>query len=167
MGTEAVQPQMVYSHTPTLEVHWSLTARIAFRFCFVYFGVYCLLTQIITSLIPLPNVEIADPSNFWPIRQVVFWTAAHIFGAVGPLVYKDSGSGDKTFDWVLQFCLLIVAIVATAVWSILDRKRANYSTLYRWFRLFIRFSLAGQMLVYGWAKAIPTQMPFPLSCQAG
>ncbi len=28
----------------------------------------------------------------------------------GPLVYKDSGSGDKTYDWVLQFCMLIVGV---------------------------------------------------------
>src|SRR5208282_4219864 len=43
----------------------------------------------------------------------------------------------------------------------LDRRRENYFSLYKWFRLFIRFSLASQMLSYGWAKAIPLQMPFP------
>jgi len=161
VSTQVVESQLGHPDLATPDVRWSLPARIAFRFCFVYFGLYCLSNQIITSLIVLPNVEIPDPSSLWPFRQIVFWTAAHVFGVAGPLVYKDSGSGDKTFDWVLQFCLLIVGIAATAVWSVLDRKRPNYSTAYKWFRLFIRFCLAGQMLTYGWAKAIPQQMPFP------
>jgi uncharacterized membrane protein YphA (DoxX/SURF4 family) len=57
--------------------------------------------------------------------------------------------------------MLVVACVATAVWSILDRQRENYFTLYKWFRLCIRICLAGQMFAYGWAKAVPLQMPYP------
>ena len=139
---------------------WSLPTRVAFRFCFVYFGLYCLLTQISTSLVPLPNVDIPDPSTLWPMRQIVTWIAVHIFRLTKPLVYF-SGSGDKTFDWVLLCCMFALAVVATAVWSILDRKRENYLTLYKWFRLCIRFCLAGQMFAYGWAKAVPLQMSFP------
>ena len=161
MSTPGVQLQRGHSDTEAQQLQWSPATRIAFRFCFVYFGLLCLLTQVFTSLIPLPNVEIPDPSTLWPIRQVVFWTAAHVFGVAGPLVYKDSGSGDKTYDWVLQFCILIVALLATVIWSVLDRKREDYATAYKWFRLFIRFCLAGQMLTYGWAKAVPLQMPFP------
>ena len=140
---------------------WGPATRVAFRFCFVYFGLYCLITQISTSLVPLPNVDIPDPSAFWPTRQIVFWTASHILGISKPLVYTASGSGDKTFDWVLQFCLLVIAVLAAAVWSLLDRKREHYAGLYKWFRIFIRICLAGQMFTYGWAKAVPLQMPFP------
>jgi uncharacterized membrane protein YphA (DoxX/SURF4 family) len=121
---------------------------------------YCLLTQISTGLVPLPNVDVPDPSTLWPTRQIVTWTAVHIFRVRTPLVYV-SGSGDKTFDWVLLFCLLVVAVLATAVWSTLDARRENYSTLNKWLRLGIRISLAGQMFGYGWAKAVPLQMPFP------
>lgn len=141
--------------------HWSLASRVTFRFCFVYFGLYCLATQIITSLLPLPRVDIPDPSTFWPIRQIVFWTATHIFHVTTPLVYKDSGSGDKTFDWVLAFCLFVLSVLATAIWAVLDPKRENYVTMHKWFRLFIRFFLAGQMISYGVAKAVPLQMPSP------
>lgn len=135
--------------------------RIAFRFCFVYFGLYCLLTQISTSLAPLPNVDIPDPSSLPPTRQIVIWTASHIFRLTKPLIYAETGSGDRTFDWVLLVCTLVVAVLATVAWSILDRKRENYVTLYKWFRLFIRICLAGQMFGYGWAKAVPLQMPYP------
>ena len=148
-------------HPETRPAEWSLPSRAAFRFCFVYFGLYCLSTQIITSFVPVPNFDIPDPSTLWPIRPMVFWTAHHIFGVSKPLVFTESGSGDKTFDWVLLFCMLVFSLVAAGIWSGLDRKRPNYVTLHKWFRLFIRFGLAGQMMTYGMVKAVPLQMPFP------
>ncbi len=141
--------------------HWSLTSRVAFRFCFAYFGLFCLATQIFGTLFPIPKVDVPDPGTLWPLRQITFWAAAHIFHIKLPLVYADSGSGDKTFDWVLAFCLLVFAALATVIWSVLDRRRENYVTLHKWFRLFIRFALASQLIVYGWDKVIPLQMPFP------
>jgi hypothetical protein len=140
---------------------WSVTRRIAFRFCFVYLGLYCLGTQIFAGLFLIPKVEVADPASLWPMRQIIFWTAAHIFHAKLPLIYTDSGSGDKTFDWVFAFCLLVIATLATGIWSVVDRRRGNYATLYKWFRLVIRFALASEMILYGLDKVIPLQMPFP------
>ena len=95
----------------------------------MYFGLFCLATPILGCLFPIPNVDIPDLGSLWPMRQVVFWTAAHIFHAKLPLVYTNTGSGDRTFDWVLAFCLLLFAALATSIWSALDRKRENYVTL--------------------------------------
>ena len=155
------QPQVAQVRQEAQPQHWSLGSRIGFRFCFVYFGLFCIATQILGSLFPIPKVDIPDLSSLWPMRQITFWTAAHIFHAKLPLVYTGSGSGDKTFDWVLMFWLLVFAALATGIWSILDRKRENYSTLHKWFRVFIRIALAGQMITYGMDKLIPLQMPFP------
>jgi uncharacterized membrane protein YphA (DoxX/SURF4 family) len=88
------------------------------------------------------------------------WIATHLFHYNHPLVYM-SGSGDKAFDWVTVFFLLTLAIAATCVWSILDRRRAHYEGLYKWFRVFLRFAVAGQMIGYGVVKIFPMQMPFP------
>lgn len=142
--------------------HWSLASRVGFRFCFAYFGLFCLATQIFGGLfLPIPKLDIPDPAMLWPMRQITFWTAAHIFRITSPLVYAGSGSGDKAFDWVMTFCLLVFAVVATVIWSVLDRRRENYVTLHKWFRLFIRFTLASEMLLYGMVKVIPMQMPSP------
>ncbi|MGB8540615.1 MAG: hypothetical protein WCD49_03160 [Candidatus Acidiferrales bacterium] len=108
-----------------------------------------------------PEIDVPDPSTLWPMRQIIFWTAAHIFRVARPLVYTGSGSGDKTFDWVAAFCLLIFALLTTLFWSLLDRGRENYVTLHKWFRVGIRFALVSQMFSYGLAKAVPLQMPFP------
>lgn len=154
-------------HSPGMPIRtvlrWKSGTRIAFRFCFVYFGAFCLTTQILPGLLPLPGIDIdlEDPATAWPIRQIVFWTARHVFRVTRPLVYTGSGSGDKTFDWVLAFCLLVFAAACAGAWSFLDRKRENYLTLYKWFRVFIRFSLASQMILYGLAKLVPLQMPSP------
>ena len=140
---------------------WNMATRIAFRFCFVYFSLFSLLTQVGSGLIAIPKVDVPFLEFLWPTRQIVFWIAAHVFGVKTQLLTTESGSGDKIFDWVLLCCLLLLAVVATAVWSVLDRKRENYVTMHKWFRLFLRFALGSEMLAYGLLKVIPVQMGFP------
>src|ERR1700739_1730511 len=91
---------------------WSLATRVTFRFCFVYLGLFCLTTQIVTSLFsPSQGAVIPDPATVWPIRQIVVWTAAHVFRTTATLsLGGNSASGDDTFGWILSFCLLIFAL---------------------------------------------------------
>lgn len=145
--------------TPTRR--WSLPTRLAFRFCLIYFSLYCLYVQVVGALIAIPRVDIPDLSTLPPLRPLVFFAARHVFGITRDLVYEGSGSGDKTYDWVMLFCFLAVSLAATLVWSILDRRRMSYPRVHAWFRLFLRFGIAGQMLSYGLAKLFPMQMPFP------
>jgi len=140
---------------------WTPLQRFAFRFCVVYFGLFCLLSQVISSVLVIPRFDVPDLGTLPPIRQLVFWVAALVFGMKTPLVYSGSGSGDKQYDWVLLFCVLVVSVLASAIWSVLDRKRTAYPALHKWFWLFLRFCLAGQMLVYGFIKAFPLQMRYP------
>jgi len=139
---------------------WSLASRIAFRFCLVYLGLLCLTTSLLTRLFSYTSIP--DLATHPPLRQLIFWTAVHIFHVQATLDFGySSGSHDDMFGWILAFCLLVISVLATGIWSILDRRRENYVKLHKWFRLFIRFSLAGQMLNYGMFKVIPVQMPFP------
>src|SRR5579871_6357422 len=100
---------------------WSARKKIAFQFCFSYFGLYS-LCGMVQAVIPIPKVEIPDPGTLWPFRQVIFWVAAHVFHAKLPLVFSDSGSGDKTFDWTEALCILMAAVLITVVWAVLDRR---------------------------------------------
>ena len=157
MGKETHPEQLPRESSP----YWHPLLRIAFRFCVIYFGLLFLPTQIFGSVFYIPIIEVPELSTLWPSRQIVVWTAAHVFRVKEPLVYTGSGSGDKTFDWVLSFCLLVIATLGAAMWSALDRKRPSYPGLYKWSRLILRFALLSQMLVYGVDKAVPLQMPFP------
>ena len=155
---------MTLVETPPAEAmqpSWNPLARIGFRFCFVYFSLYCLAAQVINSVFPIPKVDVPDWDTLMPIRSVAFWVGAHVFRLKTPLVYSGSGSGDKQFDWVIVFCIFVTSLLATAVWSLLDRKRRDYSLLHKWFWLFLLLCLGSQMFVYGMVKAIPLQMPYP------
>src|SRR6185369_5186802 len=160
LQTELIQPQF---NIPK----WNLALRIAFRFSMVYLGLYCYATQIFTSLFTGPAADLLsfpDPATVWPLRPVISWTAAHIFHVnASPSAFwgGNSGGPDCMFGWVTAFCVLMIATVATVVWSLLDRRRENYAGLHRWFRLFVRFALAAQMLQYGMVKVIPVQMVYP------
>jgi hypothetical protein len=156
--TESIQSQ------PNIP-RWNLALRIAFRFWIIYLGLYCLATQNVPSLFNADEgAVIPDPATLWPLRPVISWAGAHILHVNAPLsAYwgSNSATGDDMFGWVTAFCVLMIAAAATVVWSLLDRSRENYAELHKWFRLFVRFALAGQMIMYGFAKVIPVQMSYP------
>ncbi len=158
----AAQPQLQLeqiANAPEPE-RWNLALRVAFRFCAIYFGLFCLSNQIVDGIIPFVNISNLDTAL--RVRSGHrFLTAAHVFHVTKTLIYQGSGSGDKTFDWVLTFCVLAIAAIGTLLWSAIDGKRLSHATAYQWFHLGIRVALGSQLLVYGFAKILPLQMPFP------
>lgn len=139
---------------------WTMAQRFGFRLCFVYFSLYVLSNQMLGGILPFINFVTPLEEMKW-VQGIIAWVAKHLFHISYTLVTMETGSGDRTFDWVMNFCILALAILAAVVWSIVDRKRENYSSMYKWFRVAIRFALAAQMFGYGFAKAFPLQMPFP------
>jgi hypothetical protein len=153
--------QAVEIEQPSQAPHWNLPKRIAFRLCFVYLGLFVLYfcPMWLQYLLFLNRHSRLALGGVWPMRQIVFWAGAHIFHMTAP---PDPGVGfDGSLFWVQAFCCLIIAALATGVWSFVDRRRANYVTLHRSFRLVIRFVLAALMFAYGVFKVIPAQMPYP------
>lgn len=141
---------------------WNLATRVAFRFCVVYFGLFCLSTQIISTLIAIPKINVPDLSMLPPLRPLVAFTAAHLFHlTAGATFFVDTGSGDRPCDWVLLFLILLIAALGTALWSALDRRRSSYASLGKWVWLFFRFALATQLFTYAFVKMVPLQMRFP------
>jgi hypothetical protein len=143
---------------------WLLGTRVAFRFCVIYFGLFCLLyAQIIIVFTGVFGWVLPPDAALWQLRTlspVTEWIGQHVFG-VNATLDPNSRSGDQTAMWVFTFNLLVVAVVATVLWSVLDRRRSDYRRLYAWFLTFIRICLGGQMIFYGAAKVIPVQMPAP------
>jgi hypothetical protein len=140
---------------------WSFRVRLTFRFCFVYFGLFS-LANCLGGMYPVLRADDEiGLAPLWPMRQITFWIAHHLFSAKLPLVYRESGSDDKTFDWVLVFWLLILSISVTGVWSMLDRRRPNYDALHKWFRQFILLVLASELFMFGVVKVMRVQMGFP------
>jgi hypothetical protein len=145
---------------PIAVSRWRLATRVAFRFCVLYFGLYVATTQMLSGLIVLPVGDVPDLGELPPVRTIVSWIAAHVFHVSYPLVITGSGSGDKTFDWVHAFVVLLLAAGATTIWSLVAR-RGDHERLHAWFHLFVRFALGSTMVSYGAVKAIPLQMSAP------
>ncbi|HWG38327.1 MAG TPA: hypothetical protein VN690_11480 [Terriglobales bacterium] len=142
---------------------WRPATRAALRFCVVYFGLYILLTQMLTSLL---FVTTNDSGAFEvdmtsPFRAAITWVAAHVFHVAQPLVTVETGSGDRRYDWIELACIAVLAVAGTLVWTLLDRKRSSYPRLFCWFHLCARFALGATLLTYGAVKIFPLQMPYP------
>lgn len=138
--------------------------KVAFRFCVLYFGVFCLwFAQITYASVGVFALWLPPEAVIWQMKltdPVTGWVGRTLFG-VDTTLRLDSGSGDQAAIWVALACLLLIALAGTAVWSVLDRRRTDYTRFAVWFTMFLRLCLGGQMLLYGFAKLIPTQMPAP------
>jgi hypothetical protein len=157
---ETVEARVAVAPTEP-EARWSAATRIAFRFCFLYFGLYVLTTQMLGGLWVLRKPSPPDLGATGRMKGLVVWVATHVFHVHYQYVTNLTGSGDKTVDWIHAFCLFVFSAIATAVWSLADRRRANYRSLHTWFHLFLRFAAGTTMVGYGMVKAIPLQMPAP------
>ena len=139
--------------------HWNLATRIAFRFCFLYFSLYVIATQMLGGLLPFDWIRNLGNAPFF--QRLVTWTGMRVFALTTAPSFQTTGSGDRMADYLQVFVLLVVAAGVTAVWSLVDRRRPNYRAIDKWFRVFLRFAVGSTMLGYGMVKAIPLQMPAP------
>jgi len=80
-----------------------------------------------------------------------------VLGLEKSIAIFQSGSGDKTYDYVLLLLLFLSAIAGTILWSILDKKKRDYENLNYWFLTLTRYFLGYQMIYYGLFKILPIQ----------
>ena len=154
------QAEVTVVEAPPPAVRWRGTTRVAFRFAFLYVTLYVVTTQMLGGLWIIPKITPPDTGATGWLLRPIDWTASHVFG-VTQYIRTNTGSGDKVIDWIHVFLLLLFTIAATAIWSVLDRRRPNYVSLHKWFHVFLRFAAGTTMVGYGMAKAIPLQMPAP------
>jgi hypothetical protein len=143
---------------------WNLPKRIAFRFAFSYLMLYNLpMMGHVNLLEAIPGVSWLSEKYIRVWHVIVPWVAIHLFKLSGPVtVYPAvNGSGDTTLDYVEDFCIVVAALLATVVWSLLDFKRTDYRRLHFYLRVYIRYALSFTLFGYGFAKVFPTQFIFP------
>jgi hypothetical protein len=137
-------------------VEWGLAQRILFRFTCAYFFLY----MFPFPLDFIPNVDIATGwyEALW--SALVPWVGRLLFGV--DATAQANGSGDSTWSYLQVLCCFVLAVLATLVWTLIDRKRRNYSRLHEWLRIYTRFFLGVAMVTYGAIKVIPSQFPPPV-----
>ncbi|TGV00710.1 hypothetical protein [Flavivirga rizhaonensis] len=117
-----------------------LIKKIGFRLIFVYFITYVLL--FITS----PWLE-----------SILNGFSLHVLDWGNDIEFKSTGSGDRKFDFVRLWFNVLLTLIITSIWSLLDQKRETYDKLHYGFLVFIRFMLFVIMQLYGMAKVFKVQ----------
>jgi hypothetical protein len=138
-----------------------------FRFLFIYLIVYniqfpltflLVFARIFDAQLPGFMVQLAQGyEDGW--NAVITWIGSHVFGV--EITVRPNGSGDTTWNYVQVLSQFVLAVVGTMIWSVLDRKRANYARLSGFLRVYLRYSLAWIMMMYGSVKVIKSQFPDP------
>lgn len=149
----------------SVAARWHPVTRILFRFCLVYFVLYCLGEPHTTfAYLGILGGHLPVAALLWQLRvmrPIESFAANDILHVSAPFP-NPLQTVDCAYIWVLLFCFAVAAVVATVVWSVLDRRRMSYVGTHKWFLVFIRFALAGQLLDFGVSKVIPLQMQLPL-----
>ena len=101
---------------------WGPTRRVLFRFVFAY---------LVLSNFPISTDALWAKTVPWVGRGVLDLEVA----------LKVNGSGDQAFHYVQAFCILVLAVMVAAVWTLLDRRQGAYPWLYRLLRIYVRYVL--------------------------
>lgn len=139
------------------EQHWSIPTKWLFRFIAAYLFWY---------IFPFPIREIpfiGEVTKFYQELTIALsiWVGENILNIEDPFNSQPTGSGDTLLSYAANFTVLIVAVLTTFIWSILDRNRPNYNRLLYWIEVLVRYYLGYFLMSYGFAKIIKTQFPFP------
>lgn len=160
----ALQPlPLEQAATRVPQARWSASTRIAFRFAFAYFVLYMLPFPMEWLHLPWRQSSPNFSERWYDAagHKIVPWVGKHFVHLKQDITVFPNGSGDTTYNWVAVLCLTVVAVAATLVWSIADRRRQNYEKLHAWFRIALRLWLAGIVALYGIYKLYPAQFPAP------
>ncbi|MBS1724717.1 MAG: hypothetical protein JSS66_17385 [Armatimonadetes bacterium] len=134
---------------------WAWTSKLALRICFAYLIIYNLSFPLM--IVDMDESGAAPYDVLW--RPLVNWVSEHAFHKT--ITVLPNGSGDTTFNYVQVFIYAVFALVAGAVWALIDRRRRNDKSLYDASRILVRYVLIVAMLMYGLSKVFFMQFMAP------
>lgn len=135
--------------------NWHFATKILFRFICIYFLFYIFPSPL--DFLPFTDWLGNYSTQIWD--KLVLWMGKQVLRLNYDFPLTFYGSGDRTYDYIRNLIVLLTAVCGCAVWSLLDRKRPNYKTLFYWLTVVMRYYLAVVMFGYGFAKVFKTQFP--------
>jgi len=125
---------------------WRLAKGLGFRFTFCYIVLFSILT--------LFWVEWFWRLSTTALTPIVLWVGENLFGIDYP-IRLELGGLDRTYDYLLLFCRLVLALAAAGAWLLLDRGATIDGRLREGLRVCARLTLGTVLLYYGVAKIFP------------
>lgn len=134
-------------------------ATFAWRWIAVYVALYVLpfpLTSFPIDRVPGVTASIQALSVPWHtlVTSIGAWTLA-------VPIAPHTSSTDNLYHYVASGCLAALAAVMAALWPFVVRTGELSERMLAKARAYAAIYLGAQLLGYGWAKLIPTQMPIP------
>jgi hypothetical protein len=153
-------------------VRWSLAERVGFRFAFAiallslpqlspmianYLFFESLQSRAQAALGAFAGVELDPAGN---MGAFVLSRLGGDHSRLADVIVRYRANGGALIVASHMLALLIVAVAVTVVWSIADRRRAEYSALHRWLHVYARYAVALVSIIYAVVKVVPTQFGF-------
>jgi hypothetical protein len=137
---------------------WNRYKKIAFRFAFIYFILFIIFLD--WSVNPVLSYFYYERGMAELLDVIIRWTGKNLFRIEQTIISPYDGQhNDRTFIYLLYFVMALVALLGTMIWSVLDRKRRNYQTLYYWLTTVIRYYLAFTLFLFALEKFFKVQFP--------
>jgi hypothetical protein len=133
---------------------WNVAHRVIFRFVFSF---------LVLAIFPFPFNSFGGsvyPTGFYERMwfAAASWLSKYVLHLPStPTVAAPFLLVDNTNGYVELLSSVVLAAVATIVWTFLDRKRPDYRTLHEWLRIYVRYALGFTMLGYGMDKVFALQ----------
>lgn len=162
---EAHDPSEVATHERAPLRGWAL------RFVIVYLVLY---------MLPFPLSLLGDVGRIWPLAKIpglaegIQWVLGlwpeltnRLTTLTGHLVLgvdvlpKATGSGDQLFHYAALAMDVLLALVLSLAWTVAVGARRVSSLVFDISRVWTRYYLGWFLLIYGWVKIFPLQMPTP------
>lgn len=124
---------------------WKGYEKIALRFFFIYF---------LIQSVPLDWLYYQQvfAINWLHLRYNDIFVLAHYMP-------QFIGGAQHFTGWVI---VALIAATGTITWTLVDRNQAKeYTNLYYWIRVIVRYRLAIGVIAYGFLKVFPLQSPYP------
>ena len=127
----------------------------------------CSLNSLLSSL---GLIVFPFPFNLIPFVDRIYWicwewivqrVGNDLLGLSNVLEYTASGSGDRLFDWIWYLSIILISVIVSSIWALVDRKRRSYELLNGWLLIFLTFYLADSLLFYGLMKVVAHQFSPP------
>ncbi|WP_166962280.1 hypothetical protein [Yeosuana marina] len=131
--------------------------KIILKFLVILFGLWMFP-------FPLQYIPILSKlAEWWSelFQYIVLFVGNSFLSLENELTITRSGSGDKMYDYVQLFTILLIAFIGTFIWTLIDKNKGEDRRLNYWFWVYLRYNLFAIMLSYGLAKTFPLQFPEP------
>lgn len=139
----------------TSDPAWHFATKILFRFTFVYSLLYIFPSPL--DFLPFTDWLGNYSTQLWD--KLVLWMGKEVLEITYDFPIAFNGSGDRTYDYIRNLLIMLAAVIGCTGWTLLDRQRRDYRTLFYWLTVIMRYYLAVVMFGYGFAKVFKTQFP--------